>query len=310
MLEALIGWVSDQVLAALEQVADLLGGFLFVVPNPAGFPQVQKLWATNLSIVNTGYLLAVIAAGIVAMTYQSVQIRYSVKELLPRLVFATVAANFSLQWTTLILQTGNALNQAISSQPLTDTGTLQVIRRQVIAALVDPEVALLSLIAAVAVTGLLLMLIVQWMTRLAVLLVCVIVAPLALACYCLPRLDAAAGLWWRTLLGTLGVQLLQALLLHAGLSVFLDPGGQLPTLLPFHGNAEMVNLLVLLVLLWTCVKIPALMRRWVLRTSSGGGRAVAVLLIQQVTRTLARVPTPRTSPAPARGTTQVAGRRP
>jgi hypothetical protein len=282
-----------------------------LTPNPAGFPQVKKLWATNLSIVNTGYLPAVIAAGIVAMTYQSVQIRYSVKELLPRLVFATVAANFSLQWTTLILQTGNALNQAISSQPLTDTGTLQVIRRQVIAALVNPEVALLSLIAAVAVTGLLLMLIVQWMTRLAVLLVCVIVAPLALACYCLPRLDAAARLWWPTLLGTLGVQLLQALLLHAGLSVFLDPGGQLPTALPFHGNAEMVNLLVLLVLLlWTCVKIPTLMRRWVVRTSGGGGRAVAVLLIQQVTRTLARVPTPRTSPPPARGTAQVAGRRP
>jgi hypothetical protein len=290
----------------------MLQEFLFVVPNPAVLPQAQRLWSVNLSIVNTGYILAIITAGIIAMTYQSVQVAYSLKELLPRLVFGAVAANFSLQGCTLILQTANSLTRALSP-PLVDIGAAQVIRRQVIAALVDPEVALLSLIAAVMVTGLLLVLVFQWLARLAVLLLCVILAPLALACYCLPRLDAAASLWWRTLFGTLGIQLLQALLLYGGLSVFLDPQAQMSTQLPFNAVSEVINLLVLLVLLvllWTCVKIPSLMRRWVLRTGGGGGagRTVAVLLIQQPTRGLTRTAGAAGSRTASRA--QVAGARP
>jgi hypothetical protein len=306
MLEQLIGWITDRVLETLAFITGILQEFLFVVPNPAVLPQAQRLWSVNLSIVNTGYILAIITAGIIAMTYQSVQVAYSLKELLPRLVFGAVAANFSLQGCTLILQTANSLTRTLSP-PLVDIGAAQVIRRQVIAALVDPEAALLSLIAAVMVTGLLLVLVFQWLARLAVLLLCVILAPLALACYCLPRLDAAASLWWRTLFGTLGIQLLQALLLYGGLSVFLDPQAQMSTQLPFNAVSEVINLLVLL---WTCVKIPSLMRRWVLRTGGGGGagRTVAVLLIQQVTRGLTRTAGAAGSRTAIRA--QVAGARP
>jgi hypothetical protein len=39
------------------------------------------------------FVIAVVAAGIIAMTHDQVQVRYSVKELALRLVFAFVAAN-------------------------------------------------------------------------------------------------------------------------------------------------------------------------------------------------------------------------
>jgi hypothetical protein len=75
--------------------------------------------------------------------------------------------------------------------------------------------------------------------------------------------------------------------------VFLAPDSQLPSLLPALATGQVGNLLVLLVLLFTCVKIPGLMRRYVLRGGGGSGaRVVGVLILQQLTRGLGRARTP------------------
>ena len=289
LMEQLLEWLSERVLDVLEFVMGILAATVFVVPNVATLPQVRGIWSQNLAIVNTAYVLAIIAAGIVAMTHETIQVRYSIKDLLPRVVLGAVAANFSLTWCGMLLDTGNALTHAVAGQPLADTGSPGVIRDQLVAALVDPQVALLTLLVAGVATVLLFVLVFQWITRFGVLLVLAVVGPFALAAYCLPQLDAAAGLWWRTLLGTLGTHLLQALTLYTGLAVFLSPDAQLPSLLPALAASQVGNLLVLLVLLFTCVKIPGLMRRYVLRGGGGSGaRIVGVLVLQQLTRGLSR----------------------
>jgi hypothetical protein len=281
------------VLDVLEFVMGILGATVFVVPNVTTLPQVRGIWSQNLTIVNAAYVLAIIAAGVVAMTHETIQVRYSVKDLLPRVVLGAVAANFSLTWCGMLLELGDALTHAVAGRPLADTGSLDVIRNQLVAALVDPQVALLTLLVAGVATVLLFLLIFQWIIRFGVLLVLAVVGPFALAAYCLPQLDATAGLWWRTLLGTLGTHLLQALTLYTGLAVFLSPDAQLPSLLPVLAGSELGNLLVLLVLLLTCVKIPALMRRYVLRGGgSSGARVIGVLVLQQLTRGLSRARTP------------------
>jgi hypothetical protein len=234
-------------------------------------------------------VLAIIAAGIVAMTHETIQVRYSIKDLLPRVVLGAVAANFSLTWCGMLLDTGDALTHAVAGQPLADTGSLDVIKGQLVAALTDPQVALLTLLVAGVATVLLFLLIFQWIIRFGVLLILAVLGPFALAAYCLPQLDTAAGLWWRTLLGTLGTHLLQAVTLYTGLAVFLSPDAQLPSLLPVLAASQTGNLLVLLVLLVVCVKIPGLMRRYVLRGGGGSGaRIVGVLVLQQLTRGLTR----------------------
>jgi hypothetical protein len=293
MMEQLLEWLSERVLDVLEFVMGILAATVFVVPDVAALPQVRGIWSQNLTIVNTAYVLAIIAAGIVAMTHETIQVRYSIKDLLPRVVLGAVAANFSLTWCGMLLETGDALTRAVAGQPLADTGSLDVIRNQLVAALTDPQVALLTLLVAGVATVLLFLLIFQWIIRFGVLLILAVVGPFALAAYCLPQLDAAAGLWWRTLLGTLGTHLLQALTLYTGLAVFLSPDAQLPSLLPVLAANQTGNLLVLLVLLLTCVKIPGLMRRYVLRGGGGSGaRIVGVLVLQQLTRGLGRGRTP------------------
>jgi hypothetical protein len=293
MMEQLLEWLAARVLDVLEFVMAVLAATVFVVPNVAALPQVREIWSQNLTIVNTAYVLAIIAAGIVAMTHETIQVRYSIKDLLPRVVLGAVAANFSLTWCGMLLETGDALTHAVAGQPLADTGSLDVIKSQLVAALTDSQVALLTLLVAGVATVLLFLLIFQWIIRFAVLLVLAVVGPFALAAYCLPQLDAAAGLWWRTLLGTLGTHLLQALTLYTGLAVFLAPDSQLPSLLPVLASSQVGNLLVLLVLLLACVKIPGLMRRYVLRGGgSSGARIVGVLVLQQLTRGLSRGRTP------------------
>ena len=293
LMEQLLEWLSERVLDVLEFVMGVLAATVFVVPNVATLPQVRGIWSQNLAIVNTAYVLAIIAAGIVAMTHETIQVRYSIKDLLPRVVLGAVAANFSLTWCGMLLDTGNALTHAVAGQPLADTGSPGVIRDQLVAALVDPQVALLTLLVAGVATVLLFVLVFQWIIRFGVLLVLAVVGPFALAAYCLPQLDTAAGLWWRTLLGTLGTHLLQALTLYTGLAVFLSPDAQLPSLLPALAASQVGNLLVLLVLLFTCVKIPGLMRRCRRhRAARSGARIVGVLVLQQLTRGLSRGRTP------------------
>lgn len=294
LMEQLVEWLTTMTLGFLDFALELLTNLAWYVPDVTVLPGARAVWGQNMTIVNTVYILLVVAAGIVAMTYDSFQVRYGVKELLPRLVLGAIAANFSFGLLGLILRSADGLVQAIAGAPLGDADTREVVELHVTSALVSPANAVLALVLALMAVVLLIVLTAQWYVRLGVLLVLAMVSPLALACYALPGLDQAAGLWWRTLGGTLGTQALQALMIVGGLRVFLDPDSQLVMVLPIGAGGQLVtagsptNMLIMIVLLWATFKVPSLVRRWVLRAGGGGGgmRIVVMLLAQQVTRGL------------------------
>jgi hypothetical protein len=295
MMEQLIEWLTGMTLGFLDFALQLLTNLVWYVPDVTVLPAVRAVWGQNMTIVNTVYILAVVAAGVIAMTYETVQIRYGVKELLPRLVLGALAANFSYALLGQVLRAADALVQAIAGAPLGDDTTRSVVEMHVTSALASPSNAVLSLIMALLAVLLLIVLLAQWYVRLAILVVLAMIAPLALACYALPGLEQAAGLWWRTLFGTLGTQGLQALMIVGGLRVFLDPDAQLVTVLPVGAAGQLAtvgsptNLMIMIVVLYTTFKVPAMMRRWVLRSGGGSGARVAVVLLaQQVTRGLSR----------------------
>lgn len=93
------------------------------------------------------------------------------------------------------------------------------------------------------------------------LVVAVGIAPIALALHGTPQTEGAAKLWWRTILGTLGTVVMQAVALHTTLSIFLNPNTNLTVLgLPGDPGAVM-NLLIVVCLLWGVLKIPVPMSR-------------------------------------------------
>jgi hypothetical protein len=284
LMEQLLDWLADAVGASLDALLALFGGTLLSVPDVTALPQVPQLWSQMVGIVNVCYVIAIVAGFAIAMTHETVQFQYAVKDIAPRLVFGAVAANFSLDWSHRILVLAQQLLDAITEGLLAGIDPAATVRNQVIGSLSAPQASLvLVLIVACLVVFLFAATLFGWLIRFGVLLVLVVAAPLALACHSLPQTDGVARLWWRSLLGTIGTQLLQALVLLAGLGVFLTPSDPVAVAMGVPGGG-VLNLLVLLALLWTAVKVPSLMRRYVLRSGGNnvGAYLVRVLLVQQV----------------------------
>jgi len=294
LIDGVIDWLAKAVLATLKALWGLLGGGLFVTPDVTGLPQVTAITDRSVMVVNVCFVLAVITAGVTVMTHETVQIRYGIGEVAPRLVFGWIASNFAIPLCQGLIELANALTQALTGDGITSTGSFEQMQRVVAAALTNTSNAFLLVVMGLIIAVLTGMLMVVWLVRLGVLIVWVGVAPIALACHATPYTDGAAKLWWRTGLGTLGTVVLQALAMHAALSIFLNPNANLPALGLPHDPTGVINLFIVCCLLWVVVKIPGMMRRYV--THSGqhnvAGLFLRMVLIQQVSR-LFRLPTRR-----------------
>jgi hypothetical protein len=289
LLNAIPKWLAGQVAHALAGLWRLLAATALTVPDVTVLPQVRQLTATSMVVVNTCFVLAVIAAGVLVMTHETVQVRYGVAELGPRLVVAFIAANMAGPLTRGLIGGGNALTAGLTGEGLAAQGAFGRLDQTVSASLANPTQVALAAVVGVLIAVLVGMLLVLWLVRLGVLVCLAGIAPVALACHASPFTDGAAKLWWRAMLGTLGTVVAQAFVLHATLSVFLDPAANLPALGLPRDPAGTLNLFIVACLLWVVVRIPAMMRRYVTRGGGGsgpGGYVLRVVVVQQLTRRL------------------------
>jgi hypothetical protein len=291
---ATIDWLMNGLVQWLGRtVEDLLGGLLafltahiFVSPDVTVLPQVHAVAARSAMVVDACYGLAIVTAGIVVMVSGSAQVRYGIKELLPRLVVGFVLSNLALLLCSALIEVANAVTVAMVGPATPTERAVTAARTHVAAALSDEGTAMVAVILGVLIVVLLYVLVAGWLVRVAVLVVLAGVAPVALACYALPFTQPAAALWWRTLLGCLGTAALQAVAFSTGIRLLLDPDAGLPVALGLPGS-DVLNLLLVAVVLWLTVKIPALMRRYVTRSSiTTAGLVMRAVVIQTVTRRL------------------------
>src|SRR6266511_4204282 len=286
-------------LDALKWIWSLLAQAVFVTPDVTGFPQVTAISGRSLLIANSCYLLVITVAGIIIMTRDTIQARYGVAELAPRLVIGLIAANLATPICTNLISLSNGLTTALTGDGVAGTGSIGQMQRTVTAAMTNPSNALLTALIGLIILVLTCMLLVTWLVRIGVLVVLVGIAPAALACHGLPQLEGAAKVWWRAILATLGTVVLQALALHMALSVFLSPDANVPALGLPGDPTDTFNLFIVACLLWTVVKIPGLMRRYVTRSGGNnlGSYLIRVVLIQQLSRVLTRGLVGRSPPA-------------
>jgi hypothetical protein len=286
-----LNWVTTSILNCFDAIFNMIAKGLLITPDVTGLPQVQALSGKSVWVVDTVFVLAFIAAGALTITAGGDErARYTAKDLAPRLVVGFIAAHFSQVFAGQAITLANGLTDAFTPGDTNRQGALDAIKAHVHsgngsnAALLMPViVAIITVLLATTMFGLL--------VRVSVLLVLCAAAPFALACHALPQTDPVARLWWRSFFGCLAIPVLQSFTLQAGGWMLEDQSHMLPALgLPVDPFG-FINLFIVMVLLWTTVKIPGLVRRYVTqsgRTPNFLGMIVRVVIVQQLTRGLSR----------------------
>lgn len=267
---AIDDWLKGLAEAALVPVLHVLGRALSSTPDLTSVARVRSLWSFTDGLASTLVVLFVLAGAVLVMSHETLQTRYALKDILPRLVAGVLLANASLLACGTAVTLANALSSGLlrAGAP---AGTAADSLGRLVAGAVTGGVffVLLGLVAAV----LAVVLLCTYVARVAVLVALVVAAPLALICHSLPQTESAARLWWRGLIACLGVQVAQALVLLVGLNVLTGPGsgGVLGI-----GTGGLVDLVVMICLLVVLIRIPT----WALRAVLGGRRSQTMHLVK------------------------------
>jgi hypothetical protein len=187
-------WVAK---TGLQPVLDTLGQTVLSTPDLTGNAQVKAFWTTSLIAANGIFVLFVIAGGFIVASRETLQTRYGLKEIAPRVVVAAVAANVSLLVCGKAIEAVNALTAAIAGQGVDGQGAataIEQILNQPVAGTTPPILFALLILAALAMA---IVVVMTFVLRIAFLVVLVGVAPLALTGHATPLTEGLAYAWWR-----------------------------------------------------------------------------------------------------------------
>ncbi|WP_433195742.1 hypothetical protein ACQP1G_42260 [Nocardia sp. CA-107356] len=249
--KAIDGFFQRLVDSALNPLLELVSHTLLTTPEPGDLPQVGALWTQSWQLVLAIYGLLVMAAGVLLMVRETLQTRWSWRELAPRLVVGFIAAAMSMVIATTAIGFANALAQSLAGDGVDSDSAVAALTQ--LAATGGTAPGTFTILLLVALVVMLVVLLISYVVRVAVTAILIIAAPLALMCHALPGLEVVARWWWRSFAACLAIQVVQSLTLVTVLRVFLSPGGW-----NFFGpNANgIVDLIVALALMGVLIKTP------------------------------------------------------
>ncbi|MEU6260163.1 hypothetical protein ACFUEN_29845 [Streptomyces griseorubiginosus] len=253
---AITGFFKSVIKFALNPLLELISNTLLTTPNPTSMPRVGALWTNSWQIALAGYVLLVTIAGVVVMSHESVQTRYSIKEIGPRIPLGFLAAGLSLFLAGKAVDLANALSRTATGTGVDADTAGPALRDFVLSSFQSDSGNLFGVLMWVVVIVVLVAVLMTFVVRVALTVILVVAAPLALICHALPQTDGIARWWWKAFGGVLVIQVAQSLALITGVRVFLTPGGFGPTGLFGLTNNGLVNVLITLALMYIVFKIP------------------------------------------------------
>jgi hypothetical protein len=209
--------------AALAPILELLGHTALSTPTIDSLPGIGELWNNSFELVVAAYGLLVLVGGIVVMGHESIQTRYSIKEIGPRIPVAFLASTLSLFFTDKLIQLANALTLGVLGSDLAPS--LGDTLSEAVAAIHSGGlfIILTGLVLVVVGIGLLIV----YVVRVVITLILIVSGPLFLMCHALPHTDPLARWWWKAITAVLAIQVAQALVLITAVRTFLSGGVQL-----------------------------------------------------------------------------------
>jgi hypothetical protein len=250
--KAVNSWFRGLVEDALRPALKLVGQTLLSTPRIVGEERIRQLWQVVAGIANALLVLAALAAAALAMSHESVQTRYSIKEVLPRLFVAAVLVNASLALCGQMIAFANALSTGMVASGADAVEASGRLATWVVGAVSGGGIFLIFL--GLACAGFAVVLLVLYIVRAALIVLLVCAAPIMLLAHALPQTEGLAHLWWRAMLAALSIQVAQALTLAVAIRVFFTSDGH--GVLGLSATGGLIDLLVALCLLWVLLKIP------------------------------------------------------
>jgi hypothetical protein len=258
-IEAAINeWFAGLVKSALNPAMELVSRALLSTPQIVDQANVRSYWQLAVGIADALLVLVVMVAGALVMTHETLQTSYALKDAIPRLVIAAIATNASLSISGQMVSIANALSGALLGNGVDPTQAGHTLELLVVESITDGGIflVLLGLVCAVLAVALLILYLVR--AALIVLLVCA--APICLLAHGLPQTEGLARLWWRAMIGALGVQVAQALTLAAIVHVFFASSS---SVLGLSASGALIDLLLVICLFYVLLRIPFWVRELV-----------------------------------------------
>lgn len=258
-------WFTHLVESATKPVFAMLGSTVLATPelDAPEMARAKQLWELSRTIANTCFVLLVTVAGVMLMVGQALPGGISARELLPRLVWAFLAANLSLIAIKYAITLANGLSQAFLADGagrIDPELVFDAIKKAVLAGIVLKGVffAIVALVVVVLAVGVLF----TYIVRIALTMVVIVAAPVALILHALPMTEGLARLWWRAFTGLLAIQMCQSLVLVTALQLMFSDNPADDDSFWIPSTADMTDLLMAICLLFVLLKIPG----WVART--------------------------------------------
>ncbi|MCX2948959.1 hypothetical protein [Lentzea sp. NEAU-D7] len=274
--EGITSFFSALVVGALNPLLKTVGETLLATPRLDQVPRIAELWESSRVIAVASYALLITMAGLILMTYETLQTRTTIRETAPRIAIGFLAANLSLLLAGRAVEFANALSYALVAGGVDPDAAAKQLAGMFANTVTSAATggSIFNLLVSLGIVVLLLALLGTYAVRVAVTALLLAGAPLCLILHGLQQTDGIARWWWRAFGGVLAIQIGQSLVLIVGLRVLLSDGG----FSIFGPNPDNVlNLIVAGALLWILVKIPS----WVMqRVQLGGGRTFLGSLIR------------------------------
>ncbi|SDK52551.1 hypothetical protein SAMN05216298_0405 [Glycomyces sambucus] len=232
ILDGMIDWLADRAIVFRRSISDALSEANWVLLSEDFTDWGLELRGHFVAIVYASYALLIVVGGLILMAHETLQTRYTARELAPRLIVGFLLAGCSFVIVLQALDANYDIASAflesdiyyIEDQP--ESNALWELRatRDLGSETPSIDVMLFDLLWVVLTIVCLLLLFLVSIMRNIVWFFLVALSPIALACHALPVTEWAAQLWWRMFGACMASSIGQAVLIWVWNSLLWPEG--------------------------------------------------------------------------------------
>ncbi|HEU5382843.1 MAG TPA: hypothetical protein VFV38_46135 [Ktedonobacteraceae bacterium] len=236
--------------------------------NEAQNQAILSLNAFFVNVVDIAFACLILIAGYNVIIGRHLLIPSStIMEILPRVVLVMVAVHFNIFFLSLFVDFENALSQAVIQ-----IAGLDMLTNLIAGLFTAQDLGLLTFLLIVVLGVMAIMLLIQMVTRIALVALSLALAPLGLGCFFLPQTIRWGRLWLVTLSTSMMVQFIQVTALGLG-GVFISAIAATSFL---RIDKSLAIAFLAIGTLGLVLKIPGMLQTWALHpmmdsSGSGGG---------------------------------------